>query len=60
VVGVGQEPQFEDGVTASRSLNGRPNSGHLTLKEIERYTKAYDGKLGAKAAMAKLIAGTAA
>ena len=25
VVGVGQEPQFEDGVTASLSVDGRPN-----------------------------------
>jgi hypothetical protein len=31
-------------------------SGHLTLKEIERYTKAYDRRLAAKEAMAALVA----
>ena len=35
-------------------------SGHMTLKEVERYTAAYDRKLAAKDAMAKLIAGTRA
>ena len=33
-------------------------SGHMTLKEIARYTAAYDRKLAAKQAMAKLIAGS--
>ena len=32
-------------------------TGHLTLKEIERYTVAYDRKRAAKDAMAKLVAG---
>jgi integrase len=32
-------------------------SGHLTLKEIERYTKAYDRERAGAAGMAKLIAG---
>jgi integrase len=31
-------------------------SGHLTLKEIERYTKAYDRRQAAKEAMAALVA----
>lgn len=35
-------------------------SGHLTLKEVERYTKAYDRKRLAKDAMAVLVAGRAA
>jgi integrase len=35
-------------------------TGHLTLKEIERYTERYDRKLAAKDAMAKLVAGRAA
>jgi hypothetical protein len=33
-------------------------SGHMTLKEIARYTAAYDRKLAARDAMAKLIAGS--
>jgi integrase len=35
-------------------------SGHVTLKEIERYTKAYDRRQAAKEAMAVLVAGRAA
>ena len=35
-------------------------SGHLTLKEVMRYTDAYDRKQAAKDAMAKLVAGRAA
>lgn len=31
-------------------------SGHLTLKEIERYTKAFDRRQAAKRAMAALVA----
>jgi hypothetical protein len=31
-------------------------SGHLTLKEIERYTKAFDRRHAAKEAMAALVA----
>ena len=32
-------------------------SGHMTLKEIQRYCAAFDRKLAAKDAMAKLVAG---
>lgn len=35
-------------------------SGHLTLKEVTRYTKRYDRKQGGKEAMAVLVAGRAA
>ena len=31
-------------------------SGHLTLKEVERYTKAYDRKARGHEAMAALVA----
>jgi len=35
-------------------------SGHLTLKEVMRYTNAYDRRQAAKAGMAVLVAGRAA
>jgi integrase len=35
-------------------------SGHLTLKEVMRYTQAYDRRQAAKAGMAALVAGRAA
>jgi integrase len=35
-------------------------SGHLTLKEVTRYTAAYDRRQAAKAGMAALVAGRAA
>ena len=35
-------------------------SGHLTLKEVTRYTKKYDRRQAAKAGMAALVAGRAA